>query len=574
MDAKELNIAIYKSLAAKAAELFQRTKIDAGTYSAKELADGKKDKKALCWEMEDGKEEITISVGSFVCRFVASMVFTLLARFEKLVPAKERVKFTKCEETDGLVCSFTMDVPKSAIDAEKFVAKTNGYRPVMENVCIDIQGERLAASDGYKLATRPVSISNISGELLERRAFIRPNDLKNMVGRCEVRIYEKGNTCQTEVTTERGETYICECGGRFPNVDSIFWQPEENQAIRFADLKELKKIAKDAIKSECKLQIITEAGSKSARIVAHNYEEQCFEYSVLLSEPANYSCIVWIKPENLTPFFGDWTGELYIKAACSAFVLGSKSGYNLLMPSSPEEGKEIKDPEYSIKPVSVVEVKQDAPSIELHPERMEPEEKMNPGSVMGSPIEKPSVNLSERDGLVVCKPVPAIIQNEQVSLSNRQIIAAIWLLVLFAIGRRLVIGISPISLRINIPLSDHIRVLLSPCEIHIREPVETELTIRLNYSNNSIVYSGHVHRIFFIYMVRGPDVAFNLINIINFNNTSFIIMALGLFIWIVLIIVILGGFEALVFIAASLVVTFIIGLIMAANKQKTSKNGE
>lgn len=61
MDNKELNIAIYKSLAAKAAELFQRTKIEAGTYSSKELADGKKDKKHLCWEMENGKEEITIS---------------------------------------------------------------------------------------------------------------------------------------------------------------------------------------------------------------------------------------------------------------------------------------------------------------------------------------------------------------------------------------------------------------------------------------------------------------------------------------------------------------------------------
>lgn len=37
-------------------------------------------------------------------------------------------------------------------------------------------------------------------------------------------------------------------------------------------------------------------------------------------------------------------------------------------------------------------------------------------------------------------------------------------------------------------------------------------------------------------------------------------MTLGLFIWIVLIIILLGGFEALAFIAASLVVTFIIGL--------------
>ena len=51
-------------------------------------------------------------------------------------------------------------------------------------------------------------------------------------------------------------------------------------------------------------------------------------------------------------------------------------------------------------------------------------------------------------------------------------------------------------------------------------------------------------------------------------------MQLGIAIWVILIIVLLGGFEALAFIAASLVVTFIIGLIMAVNKQKTAKNGK
>lgn len=504
MDNKELNIAIYKSLAAKAAELFQRTKIDAGTYSAKELADGKKDKKSLCWEMEDGKEEITISVGSFVCRFVASMVFTLLARFEKLVPAKERVKFTKFEETDGLVCSFTMDVPKSAIDAEKFVAKTNGYRPVMENVCIDIQGERLAASDGYKMAIRPVLISNISGELLERRAFIRPNDLKNMVGRCEVRIYEKENTCQTEVTTERGETYICECGGRFPNVDSISWKPEENQAIRFANLKELKKIAKDAIKSDCKLQIITEAGNESARIVAYRFGEQCFEYSVLLSDPSNYSCIVWIKPENLIPFFGDWTGELYIKAACSAFVLGSKSGYNLLMPVI-KEGKEIKDPEYSIEPAPKTAAKQSNPSTELQAERMEQADTESDLESMVSPIEEQIINPAEPIELVERRQAPTTNSTEPVSVSDLQIIAAIWLLGLFVIsGRMGIMVFFSLSPRIKIPSAARPKILLSTGEIHIREPGKDVVTYRHKIRNVPDGKFKHIGT----YRARGPDIIF------------------------------------------------------------------
>lgn len=646
MDNKELNIAIYKSLAAKAAELFRRTKIDAGTYSAKELSDGKKDKKALCWEMENSKEEITISVESFVCRFAAWMVFAILSKFEKLVPAKDRVKFTKCEETAGLVCSFTMDVTKSAIDAAKFVAKTNGYRPVMENVCIDIQGERLTAYDGYKMAIRPVAIINVSGELLERRAFIRPNDLKNIVGRCEVRIYEKENTYQTEVTTERGETYICECGGRFPNVDSISWQPEENQAIRFADLKELKKIAKDTIKSDCKLQIITDSGRKSARIVARNSEEQCFEYSVLLSEPANYSCIVWIKPETLTPFFGDWTGELYIKSAYSAFVLGSKSGYNLLMPTSLEEGEEIKDPEYPTEPVKVAETaktfegerykkgrttaqiatavrkearksfpeygvkvgasgnmvsiyvehplykdfhcerhfckfdacegwidllewvrmdarpenyastiayhlvrfsgkyaafkrmeftdtfessfiirlefvepdpkpepKRNTPSTELQAERMEPAEKTALGTVLVSPSkQEPSTNLIE---LPEQKNIaPALITPEPVSISNWQIIVAIWLLGLFAIRRKLGMAFLPLSARINIPSTAPAKALLSPDEIHIRAPGKDVVIYQHKIRNISDGKLKHIE----IYRARGPDVIFNYKNSYHHGN--------------------------------------------------------
>ena len=44
MDTKEMNIAIYRAIAAKANELFQRVKISAGTYSAKELSENKKDK--------------------------------------------------------------------------------------------------------------------------------------------------------------------------------------------------------------------------------------------------------------------------------------------------------------------------------------------------------------------------------------------------------------------------------------------------------------------------------------------------------------------------------------------------
>lgn len=49
---------------------------------------------------------------------------------------------------------------------------------------------------------------------------------------------------------------------------------------------------------------------------------------------------------------------------------------------------------------------------------------------------------------------------------------------------------------------------------------------------------------------------------------NYIIMAFGLFIWIVLIIVLLGGFPALAFIGGMLAVAFIAGLVIAARKTK------
>lgn len=45
-------------------------------------------------------------------------------------------------------------------------------------------------------------------------------------------------------------------------------------------------------------------------------------------------------------------------------------------------------------------------------------------------------------------------------------------------------------------------------------------------------------------------------------------MQLGVFIWLVLIIVLLGGFSALAFIGGVLAVAFVAGLFLAARKTK------
>lgn len=45
-------------------------------------------------------------------------------------------------------------------------------------------------------------------------------------------------------------------------------------------------------------------------------------------------------------------------------------------------------------------------------------------------------------------------------------------------------------------------------------------------------------------------------------------MQLGIFVWIVLLIVLLGGFSALAFIGGVLAVAFIAGLVIAAHNSK------
>lgn len=45
-------------------------------------------------------------------------------------------------------------------------------------------------------------------------------------------------------------------------------------------------------------------------------------------------------------------------------------------------------------------------------------------------------------------------------------------------------------------------------------------------------------------------------------------MQLGIFIWVILVIVLLGGFSALAFIGGMLAVAFVAGLVIAARKTK------
>lgn len=325
-----MNIAIYRAIAAKANELFQRVKISAGTYSAKELAERKWGKECFRWKMENEDEEITISVGSFVCRFIASMVFAALAKFEKLVPSKERVKFTKCEESET-VCRISIQVSRKAATVAKFTDKADGARDALKYVYFDAQRGVLVATNGKRLAVRPVSISNVEGEFPENGLYILPKFLKP--GSYEISCIRKGGELLTQTTNAAGETSLCSFSSRYPNYRSVV--PEDGKAIRVLDVKTFSAFVKQAAKDkECKLRIESKAGSGRISVAAverWNEANVLSKIEVELLSLAPCTAVFGYDPSELIPALTGWTGELSLKEDSSATVIGSAIGQTVVV---------------------------------------------------------------------------------------------------------------------------------------------------------------------------------------------------------------------------------------------------
>ena len=330
MDTKEMNIAIYRAIASKANELFRRVKIDAGTYSAKELSENKKDKKYLYWEMKEGYEEITISVESFVCHFVASMVFAVLARFEKLVPAKERVKFTRLEESET-VCRISIQVSKEAATVAKFAAKGDELRETLRYVYFDVKRGVLVATNGKRLAVRPVSISNVEGELPEKGLYILPKFLK--AGRYEIACIRKAGELFNLATNSAGETSLCPSEWKYPDYRSVI--PESGKSIRVLDVKTFSAFVKQAAKNaECKLRIEAKVGSGRISIAAVERWDENNVFSkieVELLQLAPCTAIFGFEPAELLPALSGWTGELLIHERCTCARIGSSIGQTVIV---------------------------------------------------------------------------------------------------------------------------------------------------------------------------------------------------------------------------------------------------
>ena len=279
--------------------------------------------------MENGYEEITISVESFVCRLIASMVFEVLAKFEKLVPAKERIKFTKREELE-IICRISIQVSKEAASVDKFAAKGSKSIGGPRYVYFDAQRGVLVATNGKHLAVRPVSISNIEGKLPENGFYILQKFLK--AGSYEIACIRKAGESCTLATNAAGETSLCSFSGRYQNYRSVI--PEGGTAIRVFDVKSFSAFVKQSAKDkECKLRIETKAGSVriSVAAVERRKEDNVLnKIDVELLSPSPCTAVFGFEPAELLPALSGWTGELFLCDCWTCARLGSAIGQTVV----------------------------------------------------------------------------------------------------------------------------------------------------------------------------------------------------------------------------------------------------
>ncbi len=276
--------------------------------------------------MENGYEEITISVESFVCRFVASMVFAVLARFEKMVPSKERIKFTRCEESETLFYC-VLDVSKEDTEVSKFAGEKDGC---MKYVYFDARRGVFVATDGRRLAIRPVKILYTKGEIPENGLYINPKTLK--IGYCAIRTIKKDGKLLTEMSQGAQVLSCCDYSGRYPNYNSILF--EGGKAIRVLDVKIFSAFVKQAAKDkDCKLRIETKTGSGRMIISAverWNEDNVLSKIEVELLSPAPCTAVFGFDPAELLPALNGWTGELFLRECWTCARLGSAIGQTVV----------------------------------------------------------------------------------------------------------------------------------------------------------------------------------------------------------------------------------------------------
>lgn len=270
MTEKEFNRIILAELAKIAKDYFAELSIPAGTYTASELANGKKGKEEIRMQAPDEIRDArhVISLGSFRCEFTSESVFSLLYKFEKLagVGQKDKAHFVRMDEPEGVICSFTADFGKGVKWAANHVTK-DAERFPMTCAYLNVGRGELVATDSHILSVTDVPVTELSGELSEFPILLNIEMIKNLKGKCHVRVLEDGITVEDESGKQYTHTYES-C--RYPNYLSVIPKVSGKLRATFTpeSIKAMFSMLKSAKKFSDNFYIDINKGERIAKITA------------------------------------------------------------------------------------------------------------------------------------------------------------------------------------------------------------------------------------------------------------------------------------------------------------------
>jgi len=325
---------IYAKLAEKAKEVFDCLEIPSGVYSAKDVnnlipfttkgVDSEKISTPIYdgrWKM-DPMETISISEGSFGCEFKAWRVFAYMAKFEKLVPAKDRVKFEKVAEEGTPVLNLT--VPKNIGKLPKCVGKDE-LRPVMNYVCYDVERHALVATDGHVLSVVHCDCELLSEEhktsMILIDASLIKKDAELSISKTEFG-YCTNNIVVSEI--------------KYPKWYAVIPQFHEDEGIKFSKeaWRVLQKTVKEISKA-CKMEYIhlfADEGNNSITVKGDN-----IDYNITQEKNIEVPCVirksfhVAVNAKNFAKI--DEADSMWIQGGDYALGFSSNENTSILMPS-------------------------------------------------------------------------------------------------------------------------------------------------------------------------------------------------------------------------------------------------
>lgn len=339
---------------------------------------------------------VSIEKGNFKCSFDIIKVFKYLERFKQLSGAKEKLEFVKegnrvQESENNCICSFDIAFDKK--DKTFLIAKTkNSNRYIDNNILIDINLNKIYATDSFICKGRNVKISNLSG-VWDKYVCISFDIFKKVVGKdCHIIVNSDGKEGQivVTITTNKDEMFECRYNdfNKNVNIEGVYPILYKELKLTVKDNKQFTKDLKTISKVSEFVSFEIEKGSDRLRV---NYitelgisdtENKYGELFVQLSEPSNFTYISDNRSNRVLSCLDGWNGEIYFTKEYSycklsfvsdncdnCFMIDNKINYfdpirdkNDYFPdklTSVYCGKETKEPDTDIKPVGTSENKND-----------------------------------------------------------------------------------------------------------------------------------------------------------------------------------------------------------------------